>query len=55
MTSRTEVPEGSMSLIYLAAQATGHTGKRFDSKVSRWKLVDKAMHYVLEHPDLFRS
>lgn len=54
MTSRTEVPEGTMNLINSVAGKAGYTGKRFDSKVSRWKLVEKAMHYVNEHLSIFK-
>lgn len=54
MTSRTEVPEGTMKLINEVAEKTGHTGKRWDSKVSRWKAVDKALYYVLDHLSIFK-
>jgi hypothetical protein len=54
MTSRTEVPEGVMDKLNDVAKSLGYTGKRFDSKVSRWKLLERLLDYSKVHSDLFR-
>lgn len=55
MTSRTEVPEGTMDKLNDAAKSLGYTGKRFDSKVSRWKLLERLLDYCKLHPDVFKA
>ena len=54
MTSRTEVPEGTMDKLNDAAKSLGYTGKRFDSKVSRWKLLERLLEYARIHENLFK-
>lgn len=54
MKCRTEVPIGTMQKINETALALGYTGKRFDSKVSRWKLIDKLVDYAKLHSGLFK-
>lgn len=54
MKCRTEVPAETMLQINNTALLLGYTAKRFDAKISRWKLVDKLLAYAQTHPDLFR-
>lgn len=55
MKCRTEVPNCIMQKINELSLALGYTGKRFDSKVSRWKLVEKLLDYAKIHGDLFKQ
>jgi len=54
MSSRSEVPTEVMDKLNQIAPLLGYTGKRFDSKVSRWKLLERLLDYSLIHKDLFK-
>lgn len=54
MKCRMELPNAIGKKLNEIAPALGYTGKRFDSKVSRWKLLERLLDYSKVHSDLFR-
>lgn len=54
MKCRMELPNEIGDKLNQIALALGYTGKRFDSKASRWKLLERLLEYAKVHSDLFK-